>query len=601
MHGRAACRLARAATFFPLLGGAVLAPLQAQTSPGAVRPPTAEEVRRPADSARPPPQSRLSVEDGIERTPCALENEAYRNIRFTPRTVAFDGLAGIPAEALANAWQPYVGREQPIGVVCEIRDKAATILRDAGYVAAVEIPEQKIADGNIRLRVLTGRIVAIRVRGQAGRAERLIASYLERLKAQPLFNRFDAERYLLLARDLPGYDIRLTLRSAETAPGELIGDVTVVHRVADVDFNIQDFGSRALGRWGGLARAQIYGITGLGDRTSLAFFTTSDFDEQQTVQVGHEMRLGSEGLTLGGTFTYSWAHPDVNDPALDIRARTLLATAEASYPFRRTLAQTLRGVAGLDFVDQDVRINGLKLSRDRLRIAFARLDFEQVDPDSFGRRPPYSASEPRWRVTGSVELRQGLSILGATDRCGANFARCILPGVVPPSRLEGDPTATVLRMQALGEFRPVPKFTVALGVRGQYSGDPLLSFEEYSAGNYTVGRGYDPGALLGDRGFGAQAELRYGSLVAPNPRAIMVQPYVFLDAAWVRNEDRLRASGERQRLASLGGGARAAFGDRAFVDAVLAVPLDRAGVQARRGDVRFLVSLTTRFSPGSRR
>ena len=33
-------------------------------------------------------------------------------------------------------------------MICEIRDRAATILREAGYIAAVEVPEQRIADGD---------------------------------------------------------------------------------------------------------------------------------------------------------------------------------------------------------------------------------------------------------------------------------------------------------------------------------------------------------------------------------------------------------------------------------------------------------------------
>ena len=38
--------------------------------------------------------------------------------------------------------------------------------------------------------------------------------------------------------------------------------------------------------------------------------------------------------------------------------------------------------------------------------------------------------------------------------------------------------------------------------------DPLLAFEEFTAGNYTVGRGYDPATLSGDSGVGVTAELR---------------------------------------------------------------------------------------------
>src|SRR4051794_22085253 len=184
-----------------------------QTAPQPPRAPTREEVERPVATA-PLPPPRLTVEGGIERAPCALDSDAYRDIRFTPTEVTFEDLRGLSAEDLRPAYAPYVGREQPIAAICEIRDRAATILRDAGYIAAVEIPEQHIADGRVRFTVLMAKLVAIHVRGDAGRSERLIASYLERLTREPVFNRYQAERYLLLASDLPGYRVRLSLRSA---------------------------------------------------------------------------------------------------------------------------------------------------------------------------------------------------------------------------------------------------------------------------------------------------------------------------------------------------------------------------------------------------
>jgi hemolysin activation/secretion protein len=544
-------------------------------------------------------RSRLSVEGGIERAPCALEGEEFRDIRFTPRSVSFGGLKEMPEAALRSSWEPYVGREQPVSILCEIRDRAATLLRDSGYVAAVEIPEQRIAAGDIRLEVLMAKLVAIRVRGDAGRSERIIARYLEKLTRRDVFNRFDAERYLLLARDLPGFDVRLALKSAGAGRGEVIGEVTVRRQAGSLEANVQNFGARSLGRWGMMVRGQLYGLTGLGDRTTLAAFTTSDAEEQQTVQIGHEFRIGGEGLTLGGLFTYAWAEPGLADPALDIEARTSLATLEAGYPLLRTQAASMRVGAGLDLIDQRVRFNGLRLSSDRMRIAFARLEFDRIDRPSLGTRPGFSAAEPRWRVGGRIELRQGLDLLGATEPCGPAFARCALPGVVPPSRLEGDPTATLVRLEALGEYRPRPRFAVAVGLRAQMTGDPLLSFEQYSAGNYTIGRGYDPGTLLADRGIGAQFELRYGSLVPPGPRKLAWQAFAFLDAARVSEAGRIPTLTGGRSLASAGAGLRAALGDGARLEAVLAVPLERAGVPAERGDPRLLVSLATRLWPWS--
>lgn len=562
------------------------------------RAPTREEVERP-QPRQPERRSRLSVEGGIERAPCALAGEAFRDIRFTPRSVTFGGLKALPAEALRSAYEPYVGREQPVSAICEIRDRAATILREAGYVAAVEIPEQRIAGGDLRLEVLMAKLVSIRVRGDAGRAERTIARYLGKLTRDEVFNRYAAERYLLLARDLPGYDVRLALKSAGAGRGEVIGEVTVRRQPGALSANVQNFGARSLGRWGVLVRGELYGLTGLGDRTTLAAFTTADFDEQQTVQIGHDFRLGGEGLTLGGLVTYAKAEPGLADATLDIEARTWLATFEAAYPLIRTQASTLRAAAGLDLVDQRVRFNGLKLSRDKLRVAFIRLDFDRSDRASFGTRAGYNPAEPRWRVGGRIELRQGLDLFGATAPCGPAFARCTAPGAVPPSRLEGDAGATTLRFEALGEYRPRPKLTLALGLRAQFTGDPLLSFEQYSAGNYTVGRGYDPGTLLADRGAGFQAELRYGSLVAPGPRKLAWQAFAFLDAARVSEAGRIPTLTGGRSLASAGGGIRAAIGDGARLEAVLAVPLQRAGVPAVRGDPRLLLSLTTRLWPWS--
>ncbi|HYD12479.1 MAG TPA: ShlB/FhaC/HecB family hemolysin secretion/activation protein [Allosphingosinicella sp.] len=555
--------------------------------------PTRQEIDRPPPAIE-QPRARLTVEGGVERAPCALDRPEYQNIRFTLQDVAFDELRGLTAEQLRSAWGQYQGQEVNVAVLCEIRDRAATILRDAGYIAAVEVPEQRIGDGRVRFTVLMAKLVGIRVRGEAGRSERLIAAYLNRLTDQEVFNRFAAERYLLLAGDLPGYEVRLALRSAGAARGEVIGEVTVVHTPVMVDLNVQNLGSRELGRWGALLRGQIYGLTGLGDRTTLALFSTADTDEQQTIQVGHDFRVGGEGLAFGAQLTYSWASPDLRLPGVEIDSRTLFATVEASYPFIRRQTRSLRGSIGLDIIDQDIEFNAIPINRDRLRVAFARLNFDAIGlaPGN----PNYTPAEPRWRLGLTAEARQGLSVLGASDGCGPGLVNCLAPGVVGPTRLEGDPTATVFRSGLTAEYRPIPRLTFAFSLNGQYSAHPLFSFEEFSAGNYTAGRGYDPGALLGDSGIGIQAELRFGRKYPRRPDEFVAEPYVFFDHAWVWNEDVIFALG-RQQLSSVGGGIRAAWGDRFRIDVFVAEPLDRLFFQTSRGDTRFLVSLTTRLWP----
>ena len=110
--------------------------------------------------------------------------------------------------------------------------------------------------------------------------------------------------------------------------------------------------------------------------------------------------------------------------------------------------------------------------------------------------------------------------------------------------------------------------------------------------------GVATGALLGDMGFGTQAELRFGSRVPTSASKPGIESYLFWDHALVRNRDRLLVASGREHLDSVGGGARLNF-DRFALDAALAIPLTRIGLDNRRPDPRVLVSLTSRLWPWS--
>ncbi|WP_242653285.1 ShlB/FhaC/HecB family hemolysin secretion/activation protein [Sphingomonas jatrophae] len=589
------------------LGAALLAlvglPAAAGAQTAAPAVPTREEVNRIPTGPTAQQPSRLSVEGGVERAPCPLAQERFAGVTITVNDVVFDNLKIVDPATLASAWEAYRGKTVPIATVCEIRDAAATILRRQGYLAAVQVPPQRIENGVVHFDVLMAKLVAVQVRGNPGKSEALIAAYLRRLTEEPVFNEQTAARYLLLARDIPGYDVRLTLKPANGAPGEVIGEVAVVRTPVALDVNVQNYGSRDVGRFGGLIRGEAYDLLGLGDRLTLGYFGTADFKEQNVLQAGYDIRLGGEGLTLGGRFTYAWTRPDPDIVGGRLKAETMVAGAELSYPFVRREAGTLRGALGFEAINQDVRLAGIDLTRDRIRAAYARADFDLMDAGSIRSTAGYSSAEPRWRLAGSLEVRKGLGILGASDGCGAPpYTACLTAGAVPLSRVEGRPQAALVRFSGVGEVRPVPNIAFVLAPRAQYSSRPLLSYEEFSGGNYTVGRGYDPGSILGDRGIGFQSELRIGRAVPTARDAFAVQPYGFFDAAWVWNRRQPVAPLERdpQRLFSAGIGARVAYGDRARLDVTLATPLEKINGSDRRGDVRLLVSLTTRLLPWTR-
>lgn len=556
---------------------ALFAPALAQVPALQTQVPTRDEITRPV---APPPQPapRLKVEGGLERSPCPLADPQYAAIKVTVRTVRFNGLRPEDEAAVTPSYARFVGSDRPVSDICEIRDAAATALRQKGYLAAVQVPTQQIENGEVAFEVRYARLTQIRVRGNAGASERLVAGYLSKLTEQPVFNQLEAERYLLLARDLPGLDVNLSLKPAG-APGELYGEVTLIRTPVSADLNIQNLAADETGRFGGQARVQFNGLTGLGDQTSIAFYSTADFREQRVLQLGHDFRLGAEGLQLGGHFTYAWTHPSLRGQPDLIRARTLFANAEARYPLLRGLGATLYAAGGLDVVNQTVRFAGTPIARDRLRVGYLKLEGDVLDRDG--------TPTPRWHGAFSLELRQGLNIFNATER--PPFPATM----VPPSRIDGDARGTLVRGAASGEFSIVPNVTLALTATGQKSFDPLLSFEEYSAGNYTIGRGYDPGTLLGDDGLGFSIEARLDRVVLS--RSATLQPFVFAEAAKVWNRN---GYGD-DRLISVGGGVRTAIAGRFRLDLTLAVPTVRAGLTDRKPDPRLLLSLTTRLWPWS--
>ena len=281
---------------------------------------------------------------------------------------------------------------------------------------------------------------------------------------------------------------------------------------------MQNLGSRALGRWGALLRAQFYGLTGLGDRTTLAFFTTLDMREQQTVQIGHDFRIGGEGLALRRAAHLFLGEPGPRRSARRHRfahfVRDRRGELSASSGGRRGRCAA---AGGIDLIDQDIEFNGLPLNRDRLRVAFARTLRRRARP-----RRRQSALHAGGAASGgsadrSRRARASICSARARLRAGARrLPRCPAQCRRPGWRAIRPPLCCAAASPAkFGRCRGSPS---PGGADGQYSAAPLAAASRNSPPAIIAsGRGYDPGALLGDSGVGIQAELRYGSTSPHGP------------------------------------------------------------------------------------
>lgn len=561
--------------------------------------PTGQELRRetaPASAA--PASPKVSVRDNgsVRQSACPAA------IAESPLTVALKdiefvapGGGALPPEIgrlLTPIANRFTGPSQSIRLVCDVRNAANAVLAAHNYVAAVRVPNQTIESGKLTLEVVTAHIVEIRVLGDAGASRHRIEALFDKLRALNPLNTRDAERILLLAGDTPGLKVLLQLSPAASGvPGDVTGDITIERSRGSLLLNVQDYGSQQIGRFAGLARAEIYGLTGLGDRTYVSAFSTTDTHEQQVIQAGHDFLVTGTGLRLGGSATYAWTKPDLSALGgdVDLKSRALLANLEASYPLVRSIGANATVAGGFDLINQTVKSSGTKINVDRMRILYLRANGDIAE------RAPAGLA-PRWHFGGSLELRKGTGLLDAS-KTGQSI------GGAFTTRFEGDPQAFELRGEFQTELRarfgPSQTYaiTAAVDARGQYSNHPLLAFEEMAVGNLTIGRGYDPGATSGDRALGASFELRAGKPLPSDSKDVAFEAFGFFDAVRIWNLDTGSTENDRA-LRSVGGGFRVSWGDHARLDVAYAHPLDRAlSFDTHNSPGRLLVSLVFRALP----
>ena len=549
--------------------------------------PSREQVEQPAPDGRDRPRLRIDAQRAIASAPCPLRSS---DLKVSINRLTFTGPGGAPLapeiQALVGVIAPPAGGEREIAVVCDLRDTANIRLQRAGYIASVQIPPQAIETGELKLEVITAKIIEVRVRGDAPPYRRTLEGRAELLKSLDPLNQRDAERILLAASDIPGLDVQLSLSPAGTKVGEVIGELTVIYRPYSVIANVNNAGSRELGREIGYARVETYGLLGNQDVTYFGASASRDLKEQRVLQFGHGGALGFGGTRFEGSVLHAWSRPNLEQ--IDIRSKSLIAALVLTKPLIRARRTRLDVGTGFEFIEQRTRVyndgDSSALNRDKLRIAFARVDGEMRNFSSGG--------GDAWSLLASLELRQGLSVFGATK------AESISPSGYTPSRFQGDPTAFVARSGLDGLINFGSRLGLHGRVRGQWAQNPVLNFEEFSLGTLTVGRGYDPGSNSGDRALALRVEPR---LMLWQSNAMRLDSFAFGDRVYLWNLDP-NALENKRRIDSVGGGLRALFQGFGYAEVMYARPLDKVLLvpDAKRAPARLLISITAQFPRGGR-
>ena len=452
------------------------------------------------------------------------------------------GATLVPRAEIDTAVADLVGHPADAAVLCTARDRVAAVYAAHGEaLAAVDIPEQALAGGVLTLRVTEGRIrnVVIENAEALGPSAALVRAYLGALETGQATRWSDVERAFLLVREIPGADVRFALRrtSDGTADGLEIVAIAQPRRKFDIGVSVQNLGSHEVGPASASLRVDANGFSRFGERSSLVLLSSLG-GEQKVVQLIEEMHLGASGLVLLGDIAYGRSQPGGALAALELDGHSLVSRLGVRYPLVRTRAVSL---------DTGVRIEAINQTNDLGFLRSTGLGMIPLFDENL--RVVALEANARWQPPGSglaasagLELRKGLGIAGASEAGDPLLSR---------AQAHPDFMSAKLNLGARWSAHPGATSTPFLSFNGavQLSDSPLPAYEEFQVGNYTIGRGFDPGAASGDSAVAGQLEA--GVDLRGSAGAASV--FAFADAAHLWNRD---AGATRASLRSFGLGLR---------------------------------------------
>lgn len=469
---------------------------------------------------------------------------------------------------LEAAAEPYLNRPVSLDDLRALGTEMEGIFRDAGYpYVRVVLPPQEILNGRVRFQIIEGWVEGVSVLGSSAIAKAQTEARLSALDGKGPLALDDVERTVAQLNDVPGLAARVSIARGKQGPGAMRLIADAERQDPRVLVNVQNFGSKNLGREGTTLFAHVPGWAPLGDELELAAFNTWESGEQVSGQIAYSRGLTVDGLSARVWASYAEAEPSGAVATLGSTSESLTAGIEATHPIYQRREKSLSGYLGFEAANLKGELfqGAVPLSKDETRTVYAGLEGDiAVD---------------EWSFTGNVELRQGLRWFHASARGDANLARS-----------EADPFTRVVSGELLTETPELWGLKAEIDLRGQWANAPLMAIEEFSFGNYTVGRGYDPGAAAGDSAIAAAITLSGFEQRFWNDR-IGTELVAFYDIGRYWNED---TTGTPSRtLASAGGGVRLLFNNQVRADITYAHPLDQPrGLGESRPGGRVLFNIT---------
>jgi hemolysin activation/secretion protein len=495
-------------------------------------------------------------------------------IRLTIRRVTIEGSTVYRPEAFAPFYQDLVGREVTLKAIYDLAQRITAKYGADGYVLSRAIvPPQQLSPGgaDIRLRVVEGYVDKVVWPDKLAGYRDFFSAWAAKITADRPANVRTIERYLLLGNDLPGLQLRSTLKPSDANTGAATLVVEADEKPLDLQARFDNRGTVSRGPEQYLTAAGFNNLLRQHEAFQLTYAGTFETRELQYLAGAWRQVLNAEGLTA--TASYGWSD---GKPGTDLLKQMRFASRSGifetglSYPVIRSRDRnlTLTGLAFASDSHGDYREPAYfdLYTEDRLRGGRLRVDYDFAD-----------------RLAGVTQVSAtfsfGIDGLGSTSNDNPHASRT--GGRVDFTKVEG----SIGRLQPLGGG-----FSVFAYAEAQTAGMTLLAPEECSYGGRVIGRAFDPSELVGDSCWSVSGELRYDLSIEGNPLS-RTQLYGYVDHGEVIHDDVTDWPTRTQHGTSAGIGVRLGWKDTVLVDLSAAKP-----VQGRiDDDWRFFVTAVAKY------
>ena len=473
--------------------------------------------------------------------------------------------------AIESAVYPYLGPGRNIDWVKKAADALEKAYKDAGFGAIyVDIPEQQVDEGIVRLKVTEGRLERIHLRGERYFSGRKILAALPALEVEQTPN-------------LPALQQQLTELNART-PDRSITPILKAGAepgTVDVDLAVKD----TLPLHGSIDFDNRHSADTTPDRATAALSYDNLWQRQDSVSLRYQTapaRMGDAEVFManylghldptGTLFNLSYVHTSSNVLALGtlgVLGKGAIYGAHWIDPLTNTADNSQSLNAGVEYKDV--------------------LTTVQPDSTTSASAAPVTAQVRylNWSLTytSNWQLPSQMYSLSAGIGLGVRSGFNTVDEFAN-ARFNARPDYIYLRLGFTGSQSLFAGLAVAERASGQLANSPLVNNEQFSLGGVDTVRGYLEAETLGDSGFSSSLELHSpmlgslgGTYFAP------LYAFAFVDGGVATLVNPLPGQRENVELWSTGLGLRLQGAGHMAASIDYAVP-ERSGIRTKRSQPR---------------